>query len=258
VAGLRVDHYSDINDPTLASPRLAGSYQLSTANLFKFQLARAFRPPSFSELYYSIGSGEQGPAGNPNLDSETIDSLELAHVFRLPDTVLRTTLFTSEISDLVRIDQTRRFQNALDAQFNCAEFEIEHRPHSGLLWFGNVSYVDATEKITGKPFEGSTHWLGNAGLTWQPSGRYSTTLRYRYVGDRIRSPEDTRAKLPSYGTLHLSGYMNDFLSSGLTLHMGINNLLDEDTRNPSLQPGYAEDYPGSGRQYWIQLNKSIN
>jgi len=258
VGGFRVDHYSDIRDPTLFSPRFSASYQRSEQNSFKFQLARAFRPPSFSELHYLIGAGEDGPAGNPDLDSETIDTLELSHTFRLPGTVLRTTLFASEISGLIRLDQSVRYQNALDIKSSGMEFEIEHRPRSGLLWFGNLSYVDAEDKQTGEPLEGSTNWLGNAGITWQPTGRYSSTLRYQYVGERIRSPMDTRADLSADSTWNISGYIKDFLFAGLGLRLGINNLFDEDTRNPSEIKGYSNDYPGAGREYWLQLSMSLD
>ncbi len=257
VSGLRIDHYSDIDDPTLASPRFAGSYKMSEQNLFKFQLARAFRAPSFSELYYLLGAGPEGPAGNTDLDSETIDTLELTHDYSLPNTTMRTTLFASQISDLIRLDKNMRFGNDLDAQVQGAEFEFKHQPQPDFSWFGNVSYVDATDKQSDEPLEGSTNWLANAGVTWQPSGRYSTTLRYRYVGERIRSQQDTREDLDAYNMWNISGYVHDFLSAGLALRLGINNLLDEDIRNPSPQPGYANDYPGEGREYWVQLTKAL-
>ncbi len=51
--------------------------------------------------------------------------------------------------------------------------------------------------------------------------------------------------------------MRDFLTAGLTLRIGIRNLLDEDIFDPAPAGTYVNDYPGSGREYWLQLSQNF-
>jgi len=70
--GVRVDDYSDFG--ATVNPRLALVWQTSYALTTKLLYGRAFRAPSFQELY-----AVNNPAnlGNSSLDPETIDTLEL-------------------------------------------------------------------------------------------------------------------------------------------------------------------------------------
>jgi outer membrane receptor for ferrienterochelin and colicins len=256
--GLRIDEYSDINESTQVSPRLSATYQQNENHVIKAQYSKAFRPPSFSELYYLIGAGAQGPAGNPNLKSETISTVELVHSYHQSDRLIRTTLFSSQIDDLIRFDSSRRFQNVDRVNSEGVEFEFEYQMRTGLKWFGNLSYINAVNKVTNQPLEGSTDRLGNIALNWQPRSRYSTTIRYQLVGKRFRSEADTRSDLDGYGITHLSTNVKDFLSPGLSLRLGIINLFDRQIYQPAQANTYANDYPDSGREIWLQLKQSLD
>lgn len=258
VSGLRVDHYSDIRESSLFSPRVSASYRKSTNHLLKAQYARAFRPPSFSELHYRIGLSSDGHAGNPDLDSEIIDTLEFVHSYRDKRSLLRTTLFASRISDLIRHINRGRFENVHDVDSQGIELDFEHNPRLGIRWLGNLSYVEATNTSNSQPLEGSIRWLGNLGFNWQPRSRYSTTIRYQYVGERFRAPDDRRDKLGGYSIINLHGLIHDFLSPGLSLRLGINNLFDKDTFNPAPTGTYINDYPAPGREIWLQLSLKLD
>jgi outer membrane receptor for ferrienterochelin and colicins len=72
-AGVRADDYSDFG--TTVNPRLALVWQNNPVLTTKFLYGRAFRAPSFSELY-----NQNNPTilGNPDLEPEIINSFEVA------------------------------------------------------------------------------------------------------------------------------------------------------------------------------------
>ena len=71
--GIRYDHYSDFGSTT--NPRIALVWQITPDFFTKLLYGRAFRAPSFRELYLNNITVLRG---NPNLEPETIDTLELA------------------------------------------------------------------------------------------------------------------------------------------------------------------------------------
>jgi outer membrane receptor for ferrienterochelin and colicins len=77
-AGLRRDHYSDFGNTT--NPRLALVWETAYNLTSKILYGRAFRPPSFSELY---AINNPVGLGNPNLKAETNASTEIAFVWRI-------------------------------------------------------------------------------------------------------------------------------------------------------------------------------
>lgn len=258
VTGVRIDDYSDINNSDLFSPRFAATYSNNNQHLYKLQFSRAFRPPSFSELHYEIGSGSQGNAGNPDLRSETIDAIELAHVYRNHGTRVRSVLFHSTISDLIQLSPDIKFENISDVKSSGLEIELEHSPAAGLNLTANISYTNARDAITNNKIVGSTDWLANAAVNYQPRGRYSLSARYHYVGARHRSPTDNRVSLSDYGLINISAYIKDVMMPGLSLRIGINDLFDADNRNPAPELTYVKDYPGAGRSIWAQLVKEFH
>ena len=257
VAGLRLDEYDDFSGDDLISPRLSATYQMNSHHVFKSQYARAFRPPSFSELFYQIGLGVDGTVGNEDLEAEINDTLEFVHDYQTRRTRIRSTLFLSEIEGLIRYNNRGRYENVLDARSSGLEISAEHYPDPTIKLSGNVTFLDAINDDSNEKLEGSTDKLMNIGMTWKPRGKYSTTLRYQYVGQRFRSETDVRSSLESYGIFSFNGLIRDFLAPGVSLRYGINNLLDKDFRNPAPASTYEDDYPGAGREYWLQISQSF-
>ncbi len=252
---LRFDDYSDVGSTT--SPRINLSYRIDDKHLVKGQVSQAFRPPTFQELYSLIGSGESGPAGNPDLDVETVETVELTHVYRDSRLQLQSSVFSSKLDDLIRVDQSRRFTNAGGIRSNGAEIDFNYRSGPSLRWFGNVSYLDAVDTSTDSNVEGSAKWLANLGVVYRTGSRFSVVTRYRYVGERHRSPDDVRPTLDDYGIFNVALNYLDVFRPGITVRLGINNVLDSDTRNPAPARTYVDDYPGAGRELWLSVAREF-
>jgi outer membrane receptor for ferrienterochelin and colicins len=256
VAGFRLDRYSDIGDSSLFSPRLAGTYEINLSQLFKLQYARAFHPPSLSQLHYQFGLRENGHVGNDDLNPEIVDTIEFAHIHRNQNSRIRSTLYVSKIDGLIRVDSKGQFKNLHDTSRGL-EFSFEYHPEANIKWFGNISFLNSNDEDIDIRLEESTNQLVNIGVTWAPSGRYSTTLRLRQVGNRYRSDDDVRDSLDSYHVFHLHGQMRDFLSPGMILRYSVSNLFDEDIYDPAPSMTYADDYPLADRAYWLQISQSF-
>jgi iron complex outermembrane receptor protein len=94
--GLRFDHYDDVGSEL--SPRIAAVWRVTQNHIIKTQYARAFCPPTFNQLY-----SKNNPylVGNPAIDPETIDTVELSYLYRDELTMGRVTYFYSNLDDLI-------------------------------------------------------------------------------------------------------------------------------------------------------------
>ncbi len=93
--GGRFDDYSDFGNTF--NPRAAVIFNINEDSRFKVMYGEAFRAPNFLELY-----DRNNPVdfGNPNLDAETITTLEAAYVLAKPVN-LSVTYFQNELEDII-------------------------------------------------------------------------------------------------------------------------------------------------------------
>ena len=158
---------------------------------------------------------------------------------------------------MIRLDPQDRFVNTAGVKASGVEFEFDYRSGPALRWFGNISWLDAVDEATGDRVAGSSDWLANAGLAIIRGSRFSAVVRYRYVGRRFRDAGDPRPALDGYGTLDAALTWRDILRPGVTVQFGVNNILDDEARDPSPFPGYEDDYPGPGRELWLRITRNF-
>ncbi|MFW6241153.1 MAG: TonB-dependent receptor plug domain-containing protein [Thermodesulfobacteriota bacterium] len=254
-AGLRFDAYDDLEDQL--SPRLAAAFRWSRHHVFKAQYARAFRPPSFLEMKLFEENG-----GRIDLSPETADTFELGYIYRRAETLLRATLFHTELDDWIQDGRTGA--PASDFQTRGVELEAAFPliPRV-LLLDASLSFADAEDEAAGAAIPGSAKWLAGAGLRWRPVAPLWFWLQYRFVGDRAREPGDPRDDLDGYQTVDLTG---TFRRSGWTVGAGVKNLFEDDVRYPSRLGGVSggdarldrpDDYPRPERTWWLQVTREF-
>lgn len=250
--GLRYDHYDDVGESF--SPRLAGVYQLSSEHVFKAQYAHAFRPPTFYELWNKIAS----------IEPETIDTYELAYIYRQWNRVHRITLFHSKLKDLIVSSGLLNYSNLNNARLSGVELETEHYLNNWLKLTANLSYSNTENIVTGEAIAGAAKLLSNIGLLMEFDQGMSFSLDYHYVGKRVRENIDPRDALQGYHTVNTTFTVDLKSLSGATLRVGLKNLFDKEINYPAAmtwdniisQPivGYRDDYPQPRRSAWIQLS----
>ena len=146
--GLRADRHSRWD--TEISPSVSASLQATDLVRLRVAVARAVRPPSFTELYYRDPSNE----GNPDLDPEEAWGGELGiDVACAPDVRASAAYFVRETRDIIdwvrpSPEEPWRATNIGEATFQGAEFKAAVGTPLGEVRSG-FRYTDVASEATG-------------------------------------------------------------------------------------------------------------
>lgn len=254
VAGLRYDHYSDFDGTW--NPRLVLLYTPREDCAVKLLYGSAFRAPSFVELFV-----RNNPVnlGNPDLEPETLETLELAMDYRPGGGGLRLALnlFAYVIDDMISLvpdsgATTRTHQNADQQEATGAEFELEWRPTSNLRLVGNLAWQRAKDRRTGAPVADAPRRQGFLGAHFDLGNQWNLGLRLDWIADRPRAQGDSRPPLDDDLLLGLTLAKKGLGAGRWDAAVTVRNLFDEDARNPSLE-SIRNDYPVEGRTATLEL-----
>ena len=241
-AGLRYDDYEDIGSNL--SPRISLVYRHSDSQIFKAQLARAFKPPSLIESKGSVFS---------SIDPETNDTIEFGHIYRQPDLVLRNTLYFTELNDLIVFQDEAPFGYRNDDSYSLRGYEIEVEKIINRQWnlIGSLSLQD----YVGDTLPGAAPWMLKLGTEYKLRPLTALHLQLNSIAAREREDGDPRSDFEQTNRLDLSLRSRNFLDvGGLDFRTGISNLLDEKLKHPAPINTYPDDYPYSeGAVLWMQL-----
>ncbi len=256
--GARYDFYNDIEN-TL-SPRIAAVYRFNDYHVIKAQYARAFRPPSFWEMY---SANNPLGIGNPDLESETNNTFELSYIYTDYVSVLRTTLFYSITDNIIYVENGKQV-NSGEHSYRGLEMEIERHLLRSLRLDGNISYLQANDADTVSQGAQAPMWRGSLALKYQPNSMMQLVGQYYYTGRRGRETFDPRAKMDACRTLDMTLSLFDVGINGLLFRAGIKNIFASDVRQPApleefdpygnRYPSYPDDFPRPGRTWWCQLS----
>ncbi len=258
-AGLRYDHYSDFGG-TL-NPRLALVWSTRHDLTSKLLYGRAFRAPSFGELY-----AQNNPVvlGNPDLQPETIDTYEIAFDYRpAPSLETRLNLFHYRIADLIDYvpdpgGQTSTAQNTENRRGHGLEWEAEWRLSPALTLAASFAWQHSENSDTGTPVPNTPGRMASLRATWQPAPQWVLAAQAYRVADMKRETGDPRAPIDDYTLTHLT-LRHQFKADRLELAASVHNLFDVDARAPTLYnpalgtAAIPDDYPLPGRSVWLEL-----
>jgi len=245
-AGVRWDHYSDFGG-TL-NPRLAVVWSAAPQLTAKLLYGRAFRPPSFYELY---ATNSPVLVGNPNLNPEAMNTLEGGLVWTpAPPYTISANAFLNRFSRRI-VRQTPLSVNAGGADILGAEVEVkadwrEHR-YGYLNWSWQASHDEVSHlRLPDVPM----HQV-KAGVTWGLFGdAVIANLQARWRGPQVRAVGDTRRPVKSATTLDMA-FTTRRLAPGLDLGLSVHNLLDNEVFDPS-PPTVPGGYPRPGRTWLVE------
>lgn len=201
--GLRFDEYSDFGNTF--NPRLALTWSPNTSLAFKILYGRAFRAPTFRDLYDQVTTlfNSSTLLGNEHLQPEIIQTLEMNFSWSISKSFsLETTIFFSEIDNLIDFDPTS----------NLGVSELTNFPGQRVLgmegglkflfdddnyFSANVSIMDRHQLGVALPgYESNPRLLildrnlndlptlrVNASLVMKPWTNLQTGLSYSFTGD---------------------------------------------------------------------------
>ena len=251
--GIRYDNYNDVGNSI--NPRIAGVYRVNDKNILKMQYAKAFRPPTFFQMYL-----QNNPVykTSDDMKPEDIDTYELSYIYNSYLDIFRTTLFNSKLENLIAYDPVTTLTDNIN-KIETRGIEIEYIKHykDFLKLNTNISFVDTKDKATNNELVGVADILGNLMLTFNlssnPSFDKTLTLWYQYIGKKPRSENDIRDDMKAQHLINASLSFNN-LTDNLSVKFGIRDILDEGLFYPSNAFTLHNDLPYENRSAWASLN----
>ena len=241
--GLRYDRYQDIDNSL--SPRIGAVWRQSSENIFKAQLAKAFRPPSLLEQEGSVLT---------NIEPEEIETLEFGYIYSSSDQVLRNTIYLSTISNPILFQDSAPlgYINGSSQKLYGYEFEFEKTIGSS----SNLQFSLATQDSDSGLSIAAVPFLYKLGMQHQYSSDFLLGLQINGSSSQNRADTDNRSDFSAQSSVNLSGQISNLGGNhSFGLRFGINNLFEEDIRFIAAENSYLDDYIyNDSRYFWIQFS----
>lgn len=255
-AGVRYDNYSDFGSTT--NPRLALVWQARHDLTAKVLYGRAFRAPSFAELY---NINNPVALGNPALKPETINTAELAFDYQ-PVNRWRTSLsvFQYTLDDIIRFvpdpapASSATARNSGSQVGHGFEWEVSWEARKNLRLSGNYAFQRATDKRTDTAAANAPQQQIYLRADWQVQPHWTLNTQAKWIADRKRAAGDSRPPIGDYTLVDVTARYRP-LRHHLSFAFSVRNIFNQDAREPSLAPGFVpNDLPLAGRSFYLQAS----
>jgi iron complex outermembrane receptor protein len=249
-AGLRLDHYGGVGE--VVSPRAAAVWRLPHGLDVKVLYGRAFRMPTFSELYFSL----PGFIGNPGLDPMTVDTLEAGVAYNRKRLRMSGGIFQSfERNPILPEGQfvagaSRRIINGPGIDVSGFELEVRQGFDVGNSVFLNYAYQHPEAAETGRRAGEVPSHLGAFGAMLSLAGGVRITPTVSFRSGLPRLAGDARAPVAGYALFNVNVRAPD-LYKGLVVALSMQNLFNKLYFDPSPAGGVPGDYPRPGRRVFL-------
>ena len=258
--GVRVDDYSDFG--TTVNPRLALVWQTSYSLTTKLLYGRAFRAPSFAELY---NVNNPAAVGNASLDPETIDTVEFGLDWDAGRGLrAAVNVFYYKMDDIIRFAPdpapaaSTTAQNTGQQTGYGLEAELAWQAARRLRLSGNYAYQKSTDEATDQDVGFAPTHLAYLRADWMFTPQWSVSGQTIGVFDRKRPPGDTRTKIDDYVTFDLTLRGQRLFGDDWGMRLSARNLFNADVREPSASALIPNDLPMAGRNLFLELSKAFH
>ncbi|HEX7026432.1 MAG TPA: TonB-dependent receptor [Gammaproteobacteria bacterium] len=237
-AGVRFDNYSDFGNTT--NPRAALVWQTRYNMATKLLYGRAFRAPSFAEQF---NINNPVALGNPDLDPETIDTLELAFDFSVSEKMRWSiNIFAYEMDDIIQFvsdpapANSRTSQNTGGRTGRGVEWDFKWQANDHNSISVNYAFQDSEDEDTNSdtPNAPGQQLYFRHDLNLSPT--WSLHTQINHVADRKRAIGDLRNQIDDYTKVDIV-FRRHAHESQVSAAIYISNVLDETIKEPSLAPG---------------------
>ncbi|HRF56741.1 MAG TPA: TonB-dependent receptor [Campylobacterales bacterium] len=269
-AGARYDKFCGDIKSVGWSPRVAVVYRADREHILKAQYARAFRLPLFTE--------NDGMGGS--IKSETVDTLELGHIYKKDRIELKTTIFESRIYNMITFNDLTYDTENLPKRgvLQGVEIEFKYEGDNFRAGFNQALYktrADAREYVSqyspkqylfeAGAFVLSPSAITNLFLTLNQKSSYPTTLWYHYIGGKKRktayATDDAYYNGSPNGYVDPQDYLNitqqfKNVAKNLDLSLGVQNVFGKTLKTlymPLNQPN-TQDIPYMKQMFWVNMS----
>lgn len=245
------------------SPKLAASWQLTTALSAHGQIVRGFRAPNYAEVNGHFRNAVQsyGITPNPDLKPETSTSVELGLRWSGPTLRAQLAAFDNRYKDFIETERlicpgdpsciaglaaTFMAVNRARVRIHGAEARLAWRPVRGWSVSAALAYARGGDQTTGRPLDSveptrSVLALVREAPQWGAAATLRAAAAVKRVDDFSGPTFSPWFRPPGYGVLDLSAWWRPLQRLRTTL--AVNNVLDRkywlwsdirqaDARNP--------------------------
>jgi outer membrane receptor for ferrienterochelin and colicins len=251
--GLRFDDFSDFG--STLNPRFAVVWDTAHNLTSKLLYGSAFRAPSFNELFLQ---NNPSALGNPALDPETIDTVELAFDYQLNfDSRLALNLYQYKAQDLIDkapIAGTSFLQtaNLLDLEGQGAELEWTWRSSERWRFDLNLAWQDSRNPVNDQKIANAPGQSASLRLYYDLDAQWQLSGWAHWIADRRRAANDKRPALADYQLWNMS-VKYQRLQSPWQFRAALRNLFDKKAYEPSGTP-ISNDFAVEGRSLMLQIS----
>ncbi len=247
-AGIRYDNYSDFGDTV--NQRLALVWQASFNLTLKLLYGSAFRPPSFADLYLINNPAAEG---NPNLEPETVDTLELVFLYKPTLNIeLALNTYYYEMDDLIEnipgATGNILSQNSGEQTGYGFESEVTWQYSPTTKFISHFSWQNTEDKISSKNAGNAPHYLAYLRADVEVSGNVFFSTQVNWVGPQKRVPGDNRRDID--GTITTAFNLRYKHTPDWAIGLTISNAFNGNRRDPSAS-ALPDDIPGAKRAVQI-------
>jgi iron complex outermembrane receptor protein len=249
-AGMRFDHFGGVGG--VLSPRAAAVFHFQRGLHLKLLYGRAFRMPTFSELYFSL----PGLIANPKLDPVTVDTLEAGlsynkKRFRVSGGLFQTFQRHAIVAKGLFVPGgSRTIENGRGADIRGLEIEVRQGFDVGSSVFLNYAFQHPEDVGTGERAGDVPSHLGNLGATFSLARGLRVTPTLLFRSSRPRPAADPREAVGGYALFNVTVRVPD-LYRGMIVSLSLQNLFNKLYFDPSPAGGVPGDYPRPGRTVFL-------
>ncbi|WP_076409047.1 TonB-dependent siderophore receptor [Shewanella sp. UCD-KL12] len=234
--GLRFNRLSDSDQLWVGS--LGITHELSTQWLLRGSLGNGYRQATVYELQSQVGT-----LGNPNLESETSQNLNLGLTFQ-GDTHITLDAFWRNVDNLIEATDLGNAiwqYNNVDGKVVSygADFHLVTDLTQALEFEFSAGYANATREDTGEQISRVPEFTGFSKLNYQASDDFNFWLSGKYVGEFL----DYGLTAGDYVIASLGAQYYLTPAQNQQLSLSIDNLLDSEITQSIFKHGHRAEYP---------------
>ncbi len=245
-AGIRYDEYSDFG--TTINPRFALVWDVNEQLSAKLLYGQAYRAPSFLEqkqnsLLFT---------GNPDVEPETIETVELAFDYRPKNNLrLASNFYFYQINDLISgaVGIGTSVENTAGQTGYGAEFEWDWRFHQQWNLKGNYAWQYARNKETNRRVTGVPEHQIYTALVWEFLPKWRVQTQINWIGHRIKSAEENK-RLKDYETVDITLNSRRFLEH-IDFSASVHNVFDSQGKEAAIS-SYPDNLPIPSRSFYLE------
>ena len=229
-AGVRQDDPSLFGNYT--TYRLGGTYDLTDTLKLKSNYATSVKTPTLYEMH---GSDNFGYNGNPNLQPEEAETMDIGFELSFGSSVLDVVYFTTDLENLITYGSSTYSNASGTSNRHGAEAKFNSMIAENVYWRNNATFTIA-EDDNGTSVTRRPKWTGLTAIDWSKD-QWTTTAEYLHTGSHLDIDSATYATImkPSVGVANF--HTNYQMNEKSNIVFSLNNAFDETYERPD---GYAQ------------------